>query len=146
MRRLPLRQIEHHLVDIAPASALRRIVTLDDRVPGGVEMSGRVLVRRIVAAADMAAAAANPQMQPHAAALEAFLATECARRDVADASYVRAALGHARLTPLWCRRKSYRRRRSHMSAHPPRWPFLPRWRRRSGSLPDRRTSALRSNG
>src|SRR5258708_18058117 len=61
---------------------------------GGVEMFCRVLVGRIVAAADVTAGAADPQMQPYAAALQTFLATERARRDVADAGVVCAALCH----------------------------------------------------
>ena len=85
MRGLAVRQIEQHFVDIAPAPAFRRIVALDDRMAGGVEMLGGVRVGRIVAAADVAAGAADPQMQPRAADLQAFLAAERARRDVADA-------------------------------------------------------------
>src|ERR1700680_5144642 len=108
---LAVRQVEQHFIDIAPAPALRRIVALDDRMLGGVEMFGGVLVGGIVAAADMAASAADPQMQPYAAALQAFLATERARRDVADATEMRAMLGHHRLTRPWCRRSGYRRRR-----------------------------------
>jgi hypothetical protein len=54
-------------------------------MPGGVEMFGRVLVGGIVAAADMAAGPAEAQMQPLAAALQAFLAAERTRRDIADA-------------------------------------------------------------
>src|SRR5947208_16724344 len=61
---------------------------------GGVEMFCRVLVGRIVTAADVTTGAADPQMQPHAAALQTFLATERARRDVADAGDVCAALCH----------------------------------------------------
>ena len=54
-------------------------------------MLGRMLVRGIVATADVTAAAADPQMQPLAAALEAFLATKRARRDIADAGDVAAS-------------------------------------------------------
>src|SRR5664279_927692 len=97
MRRLPVRQVEQHLVDITPAPPFRRIVALDDRMPGGVEMLRRVLVGRIVAAADMTAAAADPQMQPYAAVLQAFLAAERARRDVANAGDMAATLRHERL-------------------------------------------------
>ena len=56
-----------------------------------MKMRGRVLVGRIVTAADMAAAAADPQMQPSAAALQAFLAAERAGRDVLDAGDMAAA-------------------------------------------------------
>jgi len=56
-------------------------------------MRGRVPVRGIVAAADMAARAADPQMEPSAAALQAFLAAERARRDVLDAGDMAAPFG-----------------------------------------------------
>src|ERR1700744_3460608 len=57
-------QIEHHFIDIAPSPTLRRIVAFDDRMMRGVEMLGRMPVRRAVAATDMAAGAAEPQMHP----------------------------------------------------------------------------------
>src|SRR3954454_17923575 len=63
VRRLAVRQVEHHLVDVAPAPAFRRIIALDDGMSGRVKMFRRVPVWRIVAAADMAATPANPQMQ-----------------------------------------------------------------------------------
>src|SRR5258708_26289441 len=92
MRRHPVGQIEQDLVDKTPAPALRRVVAFDDRMPGGMKMPGGVLVGRIVAAADVTAAAADPQMQPSAAALQAFLAAEGARRHAADVGDVGAAL------------------------------------------------------
>src|SRR5882724_7909451 len=99
MRRLSVRKIEQHFIDIAPAPTFGRIVALDDGMLGGVEVLGRVLVGGIVAAADVTAAAADPEMQPHAAALEAFLATKRARRDIADAGDVSATLRHPRSLP-----------------------------------------------
>src|SRR6266576_569407 len=122
MRRLSVRKIEQDFIDIAPAPAFRRIVTLDDRMLGGVEVLGGMLVGGIVAAADMTAAAADPQMQPLAAALEAFLATKRARRDIADAGDVSATLCHPLSLPY-----SYpcptapvsRHRRENRAAPPP---------------------------
>src|SRR3977135_581486 len=99
MRRLSVRQIEQDFIDIAPAPAFRRIVALDDRMLGGVEVLGGMLVGGIVATADVTATAADPQMQPLAAALEAFLATKRARRDIADAGDVSAAFCHPRPLP-----------------------------------------------
>ena len=64
MRRDAIAEVEEDLVDIAPAPAFRRIVALDDRMAGRVEMLGGVAVGRLVAAADMAAGAAEPQMHP----------------------------------------------------------------------------------
>src|SRR5581483_9883490 len=77
-------EVEERLVDIAPAPALRRVVALDDRVLRRVEMLGGVAVRRIVAAADMAAGPAQSEMHPARAGLQAFLAAARARRDTAD--------------------------------------------------------------
>src|SRR5258708_24580171 len=51
--RLAVRQIEQRFIHITPSPPLRRIIALDDRMPGGVKMLGRVLVGRVVAAADM---------------------------------------------------------------------------------------------
>ncbi len=91
MRRLAFRKIEQDFVHVTPAPSFRRIVAFYNGMPGGVEMLGRVRIGRIVAAADMAAGAADPQMQPLAADLQALLATECARRDIADAGDVGTA-------------------------------------------------------
>ena len=54
MRGLAVGEVEHDFVDIAPAPAFRRVVAFDERVAGGVEMLGGMLVRGTVAAADMA--------------------------------------------------------------------------------------------
>src|SRR6266851_5325269 len=55
-------QIGHNLVDIAPAPALGWVVTFDDRVPCRLEVSCCVPIRRLVAAADMAAGPAQARM------------------------------------------------------------------------------------
>src|SRR5579883_1913237 len=90
----PIAEIEDGLVDIAPAPALRRVIALDDGVTGRLEMLGRVAVRGVVAAADMAAGTAEPEMHPDRAQLEAFLAAERAGRDIVDLVHVRADIGH----------------------------------------------------
>src|SRR5215213_47821 len=95
-----VRQIEQHFVDIAPAPAFRRIVAFDHGMAGGVKVRGGVLVRRIVAAADMTAGAADSQMQPLASAFQALLAAERARRDRLNAGDMAAALFRHRFTPL----------------------------------------------
>src|SRR5206468_214581 len=94
MRRLAVRQVEQHFVDIAPAPAFRWIVALDHGMAGGMKVRGRMLVRRIVAAADMAAGAADPQMQPLASAFQALLAPERARGHRLNAGDMAAALRH----------------------------------------------------
>jgi len=100
VRRLAGGKIEHHLVDVAPSPALGRIVAFDDRVAGGVKMLGRVPVRRLVATADMSARAADPEMEPSVAGLEAFLAPERARRHVVNGVQVRAGLRHREARPI----------------------------------------------
>src|SRR5439155_19972982 len=62
------------LVDVAPAPVLARLCGADDRVPGLVRVSGRVPVGRRVAAADLPASHAHPQVQPPAPCLQALLA------------------------------------------------------------------------
>lgn len=62
------------LIYVAPAPAFPRLEGLDDGVVRGVVVLGGVSVGRIVAAADMAARPAEPQVDPSVAALEAFLA------------------------------------------------------------------------
>src|SRR5205823_4238333 len=73
---LSVREVEQDFVDITPAPTLGRIIAFDDRMFRGVKMFGGVFVGRVIATTDMAAAAADPQMQPFAADLQAFLATE----------------------------------------------------------------------
>jgi hypothetical protein len=62
-----------------------------------------VPVRGLVATTDMPAVAANTKMHPFVAGLEAILATEGARRDVANGIEMRASLP---------------RRRDHLLLHP----------------------------
>src|ERR1051325_9003392 len=90
-------QIEHDLVDVAPAPALGRIIALDHRMAGGVEMFGGVAVGRAVAAADVPAGAAQPQVHPDRAALEALLAAARARRHLAHLVGVKTCRHHALL-------------------------------------------------
>src|SRR5262245_34078196 len=71
-------------VHVAPVPLLARLERLDERVGGGVEMGGGVLVRRAVAAADVAALGAAPQVDPAGAHGEALHASVAARRHVGD--------------------------------------------------------------
>src|SRR5204862_192919 len=66
-------EFDLYIVDIAPAPAFRRVVTLDDRMFGAAVVLRRVLVGRGVAAADMTAGAAESQMHPSRATLETLL-------------------------------------------------------------------------
>ena len=66
--------LEHRLVDKAPAPALAGFERSDNRMAGRVEMLGRVLIGRLVAAPDVTAREAKAEMDPAIAGLEAFLA------------------------------------------------------------------------
>ncbi len=87
-------EVEHNLVDVAPAPAFRRIVALDDRVARGVEVRPCVPIGRIVAATNVTASPAEAQVNPRGAGSQAFLAAEGARRYVADGAFMGALVGH----------------------------------------------------
>jgi hypothetical protein len=94
MRRRPARKIEHHFIDVTPAPPFRRIIGLDDRVPGRVKMFCCVPIWRLIAATDMAAGATDPQMQPGVTRFQAFLAPRRARNNVADCREMFAKYRH----------------------------------------------------
>jgi len=94
MRRASVRKVDHDLVYVAPAPAFRRVIAFNDRMSGGLEVVSCMLVGRAVAAAHVAAGAAQPQVHPGRADLQALLAAERARRYVADPSLVPTNLGH----------------------------------------------------
>ncbi|CZT37154.1 hypothetical protein GA0004734_00041230 [Rhizobium sp. 9140] len=93
LRRL-VRQVHHDFVHVTPAPAFRWVITLDDGVPGRMEMGCSVTAGRLIATADMTAFAAEPQMQPDLSGLQAFLATERARLDGFDRGRVDALVGY----------------------------------------------------
>src|SRR4051812_39941988 len=99
MWRHPIRQVEIDFVDIAPAPAFGRIIAFDDRMARRMIMFGRVTVRGIIAAADMAAGPAQPEMHPPAASLETLLAAIGARRHVLNIALVRTGIRH-HLVPI----------------------------------------------
>jgi hypothetical protein len=69
---------------------------LDDRVAGGLEVLGGVAARRAVAAADVAACQAEPQVDPVASGRETFLASRRAW-SVRRRGYVGTDRRHLRL-------------------------------------------------
>src|SRR4029077_19189880 len=73
-RRLLRAQLEHQLVHVAPAPGLTRLGRADDRVARLVVVGRRVLADRVVAAADVAAALAHPQVDPPHPLRQALLA------------------------------------------------------------------------
>jgi hypothetical protein len=60
--RFHLSNSHFRLIDVAPAPVLARLEGLNNRVRGALEMSSRVPVRRGVAAADVTAGQAKPQV------------------------------------------------------------------------------------
>jgi hypothetical protein len=72
MQRRAVRKIEHDFIDETPAPSFRRIKGFDDQVLRRTEMFCSVSIWRLIAAADMAAATADTQMQPRLAHLQAF--------------------------------------------------------------------------
>src|SRR2546427_4562936 len=57
-------RLEEQLVDVAPGPVLTRLEGLNDRVVGGVEMPGGVLILRIVTATDMSTGETEAQVHP----------------------------------------------------------------------------------
>jgi hypothetical protein len=94
LRRNVLPQIEEDLVHIAPGPALRRIVSLNDGVMGGMVMVRRMVIRRLIAATHVTAGSANPEMNPDCAHFQAFLAAACARCDAYNGREMPAIFAH----------------------------------------------------
>jgi hypothetical protein len=65
---------KEEFVNIAPSPLFTRLQGFYYRVPGGVKVPGRMLVLRRIAAADVAASLAKPQVHPRVAHLQTFLA------------------------------------------------------------------------
>ena len=74
--------LEHDLVDVTPAPVFTRLEGLDNRVVGRVEMLGRMLVFRRVAAADVSTNEALAQMYPGVASFQTILAAICTGRNL----------------------------------------------------------------
>src|SRR5262252_6454486 len=81
---------------VAPEPGLPRLEAADDRVPGGLRVRGRVLLRRVVAAADVPALGAAAQVEPPAAGLLAVGASGPARRDGGIDTWQRGHAGSSR--------------------------------------------------
>src|SRR5882724_9238403 len=71
----PSRELQHHLIHVAPAPRFSRLKRTHDGVPGLVKMFGCVLVGRRIAAPDVPAFQAQSKMYPPVPRLEAFLTT-----------------------------------------------------------------------
>jgi len=92
----PRRGFEKHLVDVAPSPVFTALETPNDGMLRRMKVFGRVLVLRLIAAADMSALQAQPQVYPRCAHREALFTTlRRVRRDVAHSVEVRAFQTHA---------------------------------------------------
>ena len=91
LRRLVFK-LDLDIIHIAPSPPLRRIVALDDRMTRFPEVGAGMAVRGLVAASDVPACAANPEMQPFAAHLQTVLAAKGTGLHFADGAHVTA--GH----------------------------------------------------
>ena len=72
-------QLDEQIVGVAVAPVLPGLERADDRVKGRAVVLGGVLVSRLVAAADVAAGKAQPQVDPAVAAAQALFAALRAR-------------------------------------------------------------------
>jgi len=97
-------QAEHQLVLVAPRPVLAGFDRADDRMAGLVAMRGRVPVDAVVAAPDLAAGLAHPQVHPAVAERHALRAAGhlFLRLEVAD--LVEVLAGHADRSPEATRR------------------------------------------
>jgi hypothetical protein len=74
--------LDHHLVDKTPSPVLARLERSNDGVMGLSEVLGGVFVLRGVAAADVTAGLAEPQVHPRVTHLQALLASCGVRRHI----------------------------------------------------------------
>src|ERR1700687_4303470 len=82
------------LVDVAPAPILARLEGLDDRMALGAKMGAGGLVLGRIAAADVAADQAEPQVDPPIADSKTVLAALGAGDHFADLGHVRTGFSH----------------------------------------------------
>jgi hypothetical protein len=75
---------DDHFVHVAPHPLLTGLKGLDDRMARVVKMFGGVFVLGVVAAANMAAGLADPQVYPGITDLQAVFAALRARRNLSD--------------------------------------------------------------
>ena len=97
-------RLEELLVDVAPTPIFSGLEAPDDGVMRRVMVFRRVLVRRVVATADVTARQTEPEMHPAAVGFEALLASRRRARLVGiDLIEVLAAVAHGMSLPLQVR-------------------------------------------
>src|SRR4051794_27745785 len=118
--------LERELVHVAPEPVLAGLGGPDDRVLALRVVRGGVTVRRVVAAADVPARRAHPQVHPRTADLQAILAAGDLVRNVADGDRVEMGAGCTqRRSPSPCSSSSYARSRSPRSLRAAAGPWRP---------------------
>src|ERR671913_1589112 len=135
-----VRQFDNALVRIAPAPTLRRVVTLDDWVLRLLKMHSRVSIWGVVAAADMAASPAQPQVYPPVTIGQTLLAANTGRSDRSDRVVVHARVSSHEKPPSLV--SSRRRSWAFAQGHPAR-NVGPNGRTSLDKLPDARPSGRR---
>src|SRR5205823_5760088 len=83
-------EVKFDLVDVAPAPILARLERLHDRMLGGMEMLGGMLILGRIAAAHVAAGQAQAQVHPSVAHFQTLLASARVRLDFANLIGMRA--------------------------------------------------------
>src|SRR5271169_1997899 len=86
--------VQHDFVHVAPAPVLTRLDRLDDGVFGAMKMLGGMLVLGGIAAPDVPANEAHPQMNPLVPHLQTFFAAVCAWIYFLDLFDVRTSFQH----------------------------------------------------
>ena len=92
-------QIEKHLIRVAPAPALGRIIALDDQMTCRAIMTGCMATRRLIATTNVSAGPADSEVNPHAAGFQTLFAAARARGDIPDGAEMQAAFTHDRTAP-----------------------------------------------
>jgi hypothetical protein len=93
-RRAAASLLDRHLIDVAPQPSLAALERPDQRMPGRAEVRRRMPVARSIAAADVPARLALPQVHPHIAERKALLTAVAGWMVVADLIEVRAGRWH----------------------------------------------------
>src|SRR5712672_846303 len=93
-------QVEEHFIHVAPAPALGRIITLDDRVTCCPIMTGCMTTWRLIATTNVSAGPADSEVNPFATGFQTFLAAARAWCNPPNGAQMRATFIHDRYPPL----------------------------------------------
>jgi len=93
-RGLGILELKEELVRVAPEPSFFGLEGADDRVSCSLVVLGGVAVLGVVAAAEMAACRAHPQMHPPIAHLQALHASVARGRDILDLIKMSAVISY----------------------------------------------------